>query len=316
MQNRLSVLFALAAALSLSSPTRADPPSHFLLGAYPGSGGDREQAVEAFEQKIGHTISIVDHYQKFDAMPSRGVTDDIAAGRSPMISWTSNTVNGGNAHALDILAGKYDAQINLQAREIALLGGTVLLRWQPEMTDNKRNEEFFAGVSLNQQGPTYVSVWQHIHRLFTRKDATNVQWVWAPGGNAYILRHGVFPCATYFPGKNFVDWMGMDTYNKSDTPEAYDANPDFLAFYALAPMLAPGKPLIHTQTGATHTTDAQREWIATAQTSLKTEFPLVRGFVWFNVDTKKSQDGSSRQYSLEGAGLDAFSAMAGDPYFQ
>lgn len=158
----------------------------------------------------------------------------------------------------------------------------------------------------------YVCCGVDLHaRYFCRPGRTNAQWVWSPGGKAYeTSKNGTIACQSYFPGTAYVDWMGFHTYNKSGTPMAYDANPDFLAFYAEAPLWAPGLPLIHSQTGATNTTQAQAEWIETAQTSLKTEFPLVRGFGWFNVDE------GPINYMLSGQGLTAFSAMAADPYFQ
>lgn len=97
---------------------------------------------------------------------------------------------------------------------------------------------------------------------------------------------------------------------ESNTPKAYDADLRLRAFYAVAQAWAPGKPLIHAQTAAFSTSNAQQEWIATAPSSLKSEFPLIRGFVWFNANV------SNGDYALSGAGLTAFEAMAADPYFQ
>ena len=285
----------------------ADQP--FLFGAYTG------EKLAQFETLIGHSISIDDHFQTFSELPKAGVAEDIADGLVPMISWSSNKAQGGGGGSVlaqDILNGNYDSQLDDQADAIAALGGTVLIEWEPEMTDNPRNALFMAGVAPDEWGPTYVAVWIHIHDLFVARGATNVQWVWSPGGTAYESHwHVGIPCQAYFPGTAYVDWMGLHSYNKSPHAEAYDANSEFLAFYAQAPVWAPGKPLIHSQTGATHSTDAQSEWISTAQTDLKTEFPLVRGFVWFNADSA-----GSRKYSLSGQGLTDFSAMAADPYFQ
>ncbi|MGD0191410.1 MAG: hypothetical protein ABSD74_11770 [Rhizomicrobium sp.] len=289
----------------------ADAGQPFLLGAYPGEKTDQ------FEAMVGHSIAIVDHFQSFSDLPKSGVADDIAAGRVPFISWASNLSGKISAQALDILAGKYDKQLNAQAKAIAALRATVLIEWEPEMTDNPRNKMFFEGVSIPDRGPTYVSVWMYIHDIFVADGATNVQWVWAPGGDAYKLHQdGEIPCQPYFPGADYVDWMGMHSFNKSDTPLAYDANEQFLDFYATAPSWAPGKPLIHAQTGATSVTDAQSEWISTAQSSLKSEFPLVRAFVYYNVNAKNYLPGHTQQYALTGAGLTAYQAMLNDPYFQ
>lgn len=283
----------------------------FLFGAYVFGN------VAQFEQTIGHKISVDAHSQVFGAMPKYDVLQDITNGRTPFIEWSSNNGHGGNVLASDILAGKYDQQFASQADAYVGLGATVLLEWQSEMTDNPRNAFFFSGIAQSDWGPTYVSVWQRMHAIFVARGATNVKWVWSPGDTAYVKRwNGLIPCQSYFPGPSYVDWMGMHDYNKFDTPVAYDSNKGFLAFYALAPQWAPGKPLIHSQTGATNATDAQREWIATAQTDLKSEFPLVQGFIWFNANGANPRPGMTKQYTLSGAGLTAFSTMAADSYFQ
>jgi hypothetical protein len=305
---KIAPVVAFALLTCVKAPAAwADQP--FLFGAYTG------EKLAQFETMIGHTISIDDHFQTFSELPKSGVAQDIEEGLVPLISWTSNKAHGGDGGSVsaeDILNGVYDSQLDGQADAIAALGGTVLVEWEPEMTDNPRNPLFMAGVAPDQWGPTYVAVWIHIHDIFVGRGATNVQWVWSPGGTAFESHwHVGIPCQPYFPGPAYVDWMGLHSFNKSRKPEAYDANPEFLAFYALAPSWAPGKPLMHAQTGATHETDAQSEWISTAQADLKSEFPLVRGFVWFNADV-----GGSRAYALSGKGLAAFSAMADDPYFQ
>ncbi len=315
MNRAREIVAALALALLVGVGVGAQPAwagQPFLFGAYTGG-----ITIEQFEAMVGHTVALDDHLQTFSQMPKRGVADDIAAGRTPMISWTSLNGTGGSVFALDILNGVYDQQLDAQADAYAALGGTVLIEWQPEMTDNPRNSIFFTGVALDQWGPTYIEVWIYIHNIFVARGATNAQWVWSPGGNAYVTRkNGLIVCQPYFPGTAYVDWMGLHSFNKSDTPESYDANPQFLAFYKQAPTWAPGKPLIHGQTGATNTTDAQREWIATAQSSLKSEFPLVSGFVYFNENGHNPRPGYSEQYTLSGAGLTAYQAMAADPYFQ
>jgi beta-mannanase len=310
--NVIAAVFVSALIAALGTEA-AEAQQTFLFGAYTGPGLNTEQ----FEAEIDHTISIVGHTQPFSGLPGKSVIEDIAAGRVPLISWGSNLSHGKSVLASDILAGKYDQQFDQQADVIAALKSPVIIEWQSEMTDNKRNAPFFAGIAQDQWGSTYVAVWQHIHDIFVAEGATNAQWIWSPGDNAYQTEwNGVIPCQAYFPGADYVDWMGLHSFNKSDTPEAYDKNQEFTAFYAQAPEWAPGKPLMHSQTGATRMTNAQNEWISTAESSLQSEFPLVRGFVYFNEDSSHPSKGRSMKYKLGGAGLTAFQAMVADPYFQ
>jgi beta-mannanase len=310
MENEMTAaartLAGLVLALGLGATTQSAQAQSFYLGASPAEN------TSQFELEIGHSIAIDDGFQSFDAGIKVGVYNDIKEGIIPMVSWSSTTSKGNSVLATDILAGKYDQQLRSQAVSYALLATTVMLEWQPEMTDNKRNAQFFTGVAPAQWGPTYVAVWQYIHALFLGEGATNVQWVWSPGDNAYEVhdRHGQIACQPYFPGVDYVDWMGFHSYNQSQTPEDYGTDPRLLAFYDEATAWAPGKPLIHAQTAAVASSDAQVEWIQTAQSSLKANFPLIRGFIWFNSNTKQYA------YALAGSGITAFAAMAADPYFQ
>jgi hypothetical protein len=314
----ISPQIALACALALetcvgTTAAQADPPVQpFLLGAYTGVG----VGVAQFEAEIGHTIAIVDHFEKFDMKLKGLIAEDIAAGRTPMISWNSDEVGGGSVLATDILNGVYDQQIKDMADSLAALNGTILVEWQPEMTANKRNALFFAGVAPAQWGPTYIAVWKYMRAIFAAEGATNTQWVWSPIGNAYkTQKDGTITCGPYFPGAAYVDWMGLHTFNKLDTPVAFGTDVDVVWFYYQAPIFAPGLPLIISQTAASHKTTAQQEWITTSQSSIETDYPLIRGYVWFNQD-EPQQPGSSRQYTLAGQGLTAFSAMANDPFYQ
>ncbi|MGD0191411.1 MAG: hypothetical protein ABSD74_11775 [Rhizomicrobium sp.] len=295
----------LALMLGLASSTLKAEAAYqpFLLGAYTGPNYSTQQ----FETMVDHSISIVKYYLKFTELPSKQFSQDIAAGRVPLMSWESNAAPGQTAPiATDILAGKYDGVIVVQAQAVAALKGTVMVEWEAEMTDNARNAPFMTGVPLDQQGPTYVAVWQHMHAIFVAEGATNAKWVWSPGSDGYQTQpNGSIKCLPYFPGANYVDWMGYHVYNHSQTPQPYDTNAGVLAFYDEAPQWAPGKPLIQAETGAPGSSNAQYIWNQSAATALPSEFPLVRAFVYYN-------DG---QYELKNQGLSAYQSMLQQAYF-
>src|ERR1700733_7716688 len=240
----------------------------FLLGAFTGPG----YGTAKFEALIGHTIALVNYFQKFSALPNPGFAKDIAAGRVPMVSWTSSDTNGDSVLAIDILDGIYDQHVQDVADAIAALKGTVMLEWEPEMLSNKRDQQFYTGVPPDQWGPTYVAVWQHMHDIFIARGATNVQWVWSPTGTEYKTeQNGQIACAPYFPGLGYVDWMGLHSYNKLNKPQSFVSENE-TTFYYQAPIFGPGLPLIISQTAAGNTTRAQRVWIATAHSSIPRKY--------------------------------------------
>ena len=54
----------------------------------------------------------------------------------------------------------------------------------------------------------YVAMWKWVHNLFKAEgiDAKRLQWVWAPN----LSDVGGFRAEKFFPGKAYVDWMGID----------------------------------------------------------------------------------------------------------
>jgi hypothetical protein len=62
---------------------------------------------------------------------------------------------------------------------------------------------------------TFVAAWRHIVALFRGQGADNVIWLWTI--NAESL--GAGPIADWWPGKEYVTWVGIDGYyfRPSDT---------------------------------------------------------------------------------------------------
>jgi mannan endo-1,4-beta-mannosidase len=66
---------------------------------------------------------------------------------------------------------------------------------------------------------SYVAMWRHVFAIFRAKglDASHVQWIWCVN-NADMK--GSQPAEHYYPGDDYVDWVGIDGYNKNkQSPE-------------------------------------------------------------------------------------------------
>jgi hypothetical protein len=57
----------------------------------------------------------------------------------------------------------------------------------------------------------YVLAWHHVHDIFSNKslDATHIQWIWSVN----YQDTGSYKAEEYWPGDNYVDWLGIDGYN-------------------------------------------------------------------------------------------------------
>ncbi|HVW71977.1 MAG TPA: glycosyl hydrolase [Candidatus Paceibacterota bacterium] len=303
-----------------------------------------ENDILEVEQAIGRKVAIDNQYANWADFPPNldQAAWDIANGRTPMISWKTSYPGHapGCATAADIVNGVYDDQLHGQAAAIKALGGLVLIRWHYEM-EHPQGGKCFYDVDVNKDpvtaGKEYVAAWQHVYDLFKADAVTNVQWVWAPGNDAFSDNQGdggpTDLWKDFYPGNDYVDWIGSDTYNKISTSSvAINESNRFLNFYNDVASL--GKPLMLSETGAVGPDpqmfdngigcdysiggtdpDPATEWITSATATFKSQFPMMRAFVyWSNVGDGGPQ--KCNNYILRGASLDAFTAMGHTPYFE
>ena len=310
----LSLLFAPAAALAAS----------VMIGAHVGSPNDPDWRAEftALESSIGRQLAIDSDYADWTTFPDMPrIQWDLQTGRLPMQSWRvlfSDFNPNACATAHNILSGVYDVQLAKQAAQIKSLGGTILIRFNYEMTDNQENT-CFTGFPINNNlplaGRLFIAAWKHVVGQFRAGGVTNVLWVWAPGAGAYANNQ----YQLFYPGSAFVDWVGMDDYNVVDTPAPFSRDPGVLAFAANAPSF--GKPLIVTENAAFDdpalNPDPQTEWLTDARSFLKTA-PTLVGFVYWDsfAQSPPPPPYAGSGYVLQGNGLAAFKAMANDPYYE
>lgn len=313
--------FSLIVGLML---TASPGSAAVMLGAHVGRDRDpnSQSDFEQLEKAIGRKLAIDNHLETWADMPDRQrVAWDFRNRRLPMLSWRVALRRGiaaaGCATANAIAAGTYDRQIEQQAHAVKALGAPVLIRFNYEMTTNPENT-CFTGFDVRENlrlaGSKYIAAWQHVVQRFRAAGATNARWVWAPGRPTY--EQGIW--RLFYPGDRYVDWIGIDDYNKRDVQIPFPTTME--AFYAATSAM--GKPLMIAETGAVNNPnekpDPQTLWLITARTYLKSH-PAIKAFIYWNNPGKLAHmepgyGGSG--YILVGPGLAAFKAMADDPYFQ
>ena len=144
----------------------------------------------------------------------------------------------------------------------------------------------------------YIAAWRHIWTIFHQEGARNVAFVWCPGlsgGNE----------AAYYPGDPYVDWIGVDGYDRTDKGiGAGTFSGLFGGFYDT--WVSHQKPVMIGETAATSFDQAQ--YIQSIQSSAPA-FPDVKAIVYFD------SIGPRANWSLQGSGIAAFKNLAGDSYF-
>lgn len=268
-----------------------------LWGAFTANSGP-----EAFEQLVGRKMSL---YQTM-AMWAQGYLPDGSpkylrtgwpalwqkqwdAGRLVLHTWGS--YDSGNrtdpAFALSAIAGgSQDAFLHGYARDVAAWKHPLFIRFNGEM--NGSWEPYFDTPA------NFVACWRHVVDVFRAEGATNVTWVWCPNVSAPLgARYdtAVDRLPLWYPGDDYVDWTGFDTYNWSvanggpwmtfeQTMLGY-ANWYGNTYDAIV-KLAPTKPMMLGEFACNTAGGNKAAWIGDALAKIPTRFPQVRAISWFN----------------------------------
>ena len=208
-----------------------------------------------------------------------------AHGSMPFFSWASqstpSSLDEPDFQLSDVIAGTYDSYIREFAEGAKAWGHPFFLRFNWEMNGN-----WFAwaeGVNGNQPGE-YVAAWRHVHDIFTQVGATNATWVWCPNVDPESKLHDL---ASLYPGDAYVDWTGARRLQLGHQPgparplaqlrRSLQARPT-----TASPRRSPRrKPLIISEVGCSEYGGSKAAWIADALQSARTNYPLLRGLLWF-----------------------------------
>jgi hypothetical protein len=293
--------FDLAAA---APPSGHIPPANgALLGAFVGVGNNDTPDFLAEEQLIDRRWVIDNRFYSYEDFVNDRTRWDVAQKKLPLITWEPHW-------PLDeIIAGTDDALFHMRAQGLRDLGVDVLLRFGHEMNGN-----WYPWAGANNGGANggpakYIAAYRHVHDLFVADGATNVYWVWCPLV-ADVPAESWNHWTNYYPGDDYVDWVGMDAYNWGNSSSCCT----WQSFGELVTDLyndyAGKKPIIVPETSSAEVGGNKAAWIADLQQQLKTHFTAIKAVVWFDINKETDWRIASTPPTLA-----AYKAMALDPFF-
>jgi hypothetical protein len=351
-----------------SAATVLQPPSVPQSGAYVGAWvapsdqlepqltrGISEEAdqLDHFEAAIGRPLGFVHVFQSWTGVvENRGLNALSANGAIPMIDWAPPSESTGAL--VSIIDGQDDAQIVRYADQLIRYGRPVFLRWFWEFNfpNSSRSKSAFAGChklygGTGTNAECFVAAWQRIYWIFKGNPAVdqappgnppppqgayNVAFAWCPGiGGAYTIPTTSPYISDYYPGDNYVDWIGIDGYDRQTAPSAGGIDQVLVGspgspsnFYAT--WATHDKPMMLGETGAplcttggpqnsctSYSGDVQSTFLADLETQLPTQFPLIHAVGYF--DTASNATVWTLQNEPGSPGLTAFASMLAMPYF-
>jgi beta-mannanase len=249
------------------------------------------QSIDALEQALGRRVSIVNWFQSWGGSEyltsvQTGAIEAVArSGRTPMITWqpTQEHVNGFDQpqfRLARIAHGDFDAYIASWARGLRDTGVRIYLRPMHEM-----NGGWYPwGGLVNGNSPRLFKVaWRRMHRIFAATGARNVRWVWSPL-NVDVPATRANRMERYYPGRKYVDVLGMTGYNWASPAPDGGGWRSFRRVFA-----RPYKRLRHlghqpiwiTEVGVDASGGDKAAWVRDMFSTAR-RWKRLRAIVWFN----------------------------------
>lgn len=290
-----------------------------------------EPAIEYFEKTINHQIGSVAWFPTWDDdFPTQACMDVHNQGAIPHLTWelfwpsknpsnTHGTDSLGFAGFNDVLSGKYDAYIDKFAQDAKNYKHKVLMRFLHEFNGNWYVWSGNKNGAANGGPEKVIAVWKYVVDRFNTVGATNVKWLWVPHGPSIDLKTEAWnQVSNYWPGDDYVDWIGLDGYNFypidpwGGTRPLRDFDNCFRALYDSCAILG-DQPMMIAEfgTGEFQSGDFNKAaWISDAFTKIKTDYPRIKIFTWFNINKEHDWRVNSSPESHE-----AFKKAMADPYY-
>ncbi len=170
--------------------------------------------------------------------------------------------------------GTWDEYFREAATTVKRFGGPVFISIDHEMNGNwYPYSQSYPGSQTT--AADYVTAWKRIVTIFNQVGANNVAWVWSPN----VPDVGSVPYQSYYPGDDYVDWIGVSFYSGNnatamdDIYQKYSAKkPFFITEWATAPeknKYNAGFP-------------GEVAWVKGFFQTLNQRYPRVKAISWFN----------------------------------
>jgi hypothetical protein len=304
-------------ALAISPPPAGVASGVFIDGSPLGKPG--LSAWDSWTSLVGKRSLYVMWYTDWSTgFQGFGVSNAYGRGATPVITWEMKNRRS-EIRYTDVLGGKWNKYIDGWAAAAKADGRPVFLRFGHEM-----NGDWYGWSGARNGGSLtaaqqFVATWRYVHGRFARAGATNVTWVWC-------VNHESVPnvdwneAQHYYPGDAYVDWTCADGYNWGTSQTASNGGWNsrwqtfdevFASTYQRLTTLAPTKPFMIGEFGSSEAGGSKAAWITDAASRMRTGYPQLRAFIWFNMNKETDWRVESSSTSLN-----AFrAAFAGDAYF-
>ncbi|MFX3634453.1 MAG: glycoside hydrolase family 26 protein [Candidatus Pristimantibacillus sp.] len=255
------------------SLSKAEPVSGIYLGAYVLQDSKIGYSMAEFNRLTGRKHASFFKYVGYgEPFPSEWVKEVKAEDAFPHIAWEPNN-------------GLSEVKDDTYLREFAAAAGEadvpIFLRFASEMNGT--------WTKYSGDPEQYIQTWRMVHQVF-EEEAPKTAMVWT------VLNVPEQPIQSYYPGDEYVDWVGINIYNVKYhngnlVQKAEFEDPLHLINYVYN-LYSRTKPIQLSEYGATHftTTDGMKDNTFAAEKidrlykSLPKLYPRIKAVYYFDVN--------------------------------
>lgn len=299
----------LAIALLPDEPSNASdflpPPQGIFFGAYADFGETEDnvtlEGIEDFEKLAGKSPAIIasSSYWGKQTFPLKNLSLISRHGAVPLVFWSPwdrpyEEAKGPDRFSLkEILAGKWDSYIDEWADGARNFGKPFFVSFCNEM-----NGDWFPWSGLyyggeNGGADVFKRTWRYVVDRVRARGVRNILWVFH--ANSFPTINDEWNVMeSYYPGSDYVDWLGLSVYGKQFRNEGKWANfQDLIKWpYEEITALDPRKPVMLAEFGVGDFPKSgdKAAWIGDALAMIP-EYPRIKAAVYWH-ERWQNEDGT------------------------
>ena len=260
-------------------------------------------ALKEIEEKIDYTFPILLYYtgilENKEIHPDLAVALRNAKKEDRMVELTLQTVEqtpGKGNMVYDVLDGKYDTYLKNYAREVVQYGEPILFRLGNEMNGDWC---VYSSHHTSKDTEVFKAFYRYVYQIFKDAGADNVIWVWNPNGKAFPdFKWNDELC--YYPGDEYVDVIGMTSYNTG----TYYEGENWMEFDQMYDSLYQKyidryeKPLMITEFSSSSVGGDKEAWVARMFQHID-KYERIKVAVWWDGCDWDAEGNIARSYFID-----------------
>jgi len=302
-----TVLSCFIFFISVSLAFARDRQQYCMPGAFLSDKPSGEDILK-FKHAFGKKPSLIMVYLDWGSYLDKEVVAQVyGQGCLLIVTWEPwSALTKGEIDFSALADGRFDSYIKEFAKQIKDIKETVFLRFAHEPNGNWYP---WSGEKIGRH--TYLAAYRHVHNVFKRLKVANTRWVFTINWEDVPKKNKSF--LNFYPGDNYVDYIGIDGYNWGKTQSWSDWQSFKVLFrdqVRLARRKWPTKPIMIAEFASAEKGGDKAAWIKELPDYFRTSIRDVDAIVWF--DHKKETDW---RINSSDKSLAAYKAIMKDPIF-